>query len=298
MKKFALTALAIALIALTAHSVWAGEPSEGDEETGEGEKAPQKAERRKLTLASDLVINAKVIAVTRCCREKEFTGNFRIRLMAVEVLKGILGPVDIIELRIPLTELPRIKPFLKRLTRADNPSFVVFLDEIARFHLPPLFRLTAQPISSDIVPEIREIVADRISDVVEMLKSPETSKRDSAFKTIVSFGHVAVETLRELQKDESAVTAEEARLALNSIHRLKVDPFRVFQINRKFPCEPVPIFVTPLCRETIFRLSPDSLVFRINSWDDGNQHIYRVRTSDGREGWIPAKACVRVNLED
>ncbi|MHC4600185.1 MAG: hypothetical protein ACYS47_14385 [Planctomycetota bacterium] len=283
-----------AILLLAVVLAWA--PAAAGQQTPPGEEgADETAALRKRILSADLVLEAKAIGVLRCCREGEFTGNFRIRLMNVEVLKGILGPVGVLEICLPVDEMGKVKPFLKRLMREDNPSFVVFLDEIARFNFPPLFSIAASPVASEESSTIKAIVKGEVEEDTKNLQLKDRSVRDAAFKALVRLGAPAVDTLRQIQRDGPVYAAEEARLAVNTIRRLSVDPFKVFQVNREFPCRPVPVFSTPLCRTTLFHLSSDTLVFRLNEWDDGNHVIYKIRTADGKEGWVPAKACIRMD---
>jgi hypothetical protein len=278
----------------------AGEPAGGN---GEGKAPPAEkkeadAELETATLASTLVIEGRAIGVKQCFREHRFTGTLHVLIRASRVLKGVLGPVNAVEVPVPARDASSHKDFLCGVTDPDGPTYVIFMDEIDRFRLPPAFRLVSAPRPSACAPKVTAIVKDELERRLGELRDDHASVRDTAFKKIIAVGTPALPSLLEIQREDETRTVEEARLAVNTIRRLSVDPCRIFQPNRQYPDEPVPAFATPDCKDILFRLPPATLVFRLLVWSDGNHVSFRIRTHDGREGWVHAKACAKEECED
>ncbi|MHC5080066.1 MAG: hypothetical protein ACYTHN_13690, partial [Planctomycetota bacterium] len=128
---------------------------------------------------------------------------------------------------------------------------------------------------------------------IQELQSEDKAKQEAASKALIALGTPALDALKDVQKNASTCTAEEARLTAVSIQQLIVDPWTILQPNLKHPNEPVPVHSDQECKEILFRLPPGTSVFRLNSWDNGNRVTHKIRTMEGREGWVDAKACVR-----
>jgi hypothetical protein len=278
--------LVLLLVALAAGSLRAGEADVGD--------PPPEI---RTALASGLVLKGRSVSVEQRFRDGKFDGIFHVRIRASKVLKGILGPVMAVEVPISRSARETYKALLEAPADPDAPECLFCLDEIERFHLPPLFRIVAPPLPVDREPDIDKAVLEEIREAVASLSSEDKAARDAAVRALVALGSPAVDSIRAFQKKTGSTGSEESRAAINSIRNRLVDPLRIHQPNRKYPEESIPVYFCPRCRDILFRLAPGTLVYRLNTWDNGKRVVYRIRTSDGREGWILAGACVRASVQ-
>ncbi|GEM_PF-3324355 len=295
---FAGTALLLfALLAGPQTDARAQETGENGDETPEAPGKTDEETLKEWALQADLVVAARPVGVKRCDFDGSGNVSLRMRFSVERVLKGVLGSVKAFQVPVGDPHVETFQHLVEGILENEPPLTVLFLESIDRYRLPPLYRFAAPPQGTGAAESVESAVMQETLERIQDLDEDNRARRDTAFKKLVELGTPAVRLLEAAQRGKSARVAEEARLAILSINRLRVDPFRIYQPNRRYPHEPVTLFDSPESKKILFRLPPGTRVFRLNTWDDSVREIYKVRTMDGREGWVDAKSCVPEDCE-